>query len=178
MSVLLVSFPFFFFPFIFIFIFLKIFTVHSRRTIQLSLYTNIKRLLPLALCALIFSKHHAEEWFKACKQDSVELRGKQGKAVVARSTGVPVEHQAEAQIPFTQDNFLDALVQFIVATDQVLIFLKGFILFYLANFFRPSELWRGQSFTACAFSFALSCAMQTFLIGLLCRSAYWTIFLR
>jgi hypothetical protein len=129
------------------------------------------------LCTHLF-KHHAEEWFKACKQDSVELRGKQGKAVVERFTGVPVEHQAEAQIPFTHDNFLNALVQFIVATDQVLIFLKGFILFYLANFFRPSELWRGQSFAACAFSFALSCARQTFLIGLLCRSAYWTIFQR
>ena len=63
------------------------------------------------------------------------MRGKQGKAVVARSTGVPVEHQAEAQIPFSQDNFLDALVQFIVATDQVFIFLEDFILFYFANSF-------------------------------------------
>jgi hypothetical protein len=47
---------------------------------------------------------------------------------VARSTGVPVEHQAEAQIPFSQDNFLDALVQFIVATDQVFIYFGGFYL--------------------------------------------------
>jgi hypothetical protein len=28
-----------------------------------------------------------------------------------------VDHQAEARVPFTQENFLDGLVQFVVATD-------------------------------------------------------------
>ena len=49
------------------------------------------------------------------------MRGKEGEEALARVTGVPVDHQAEAQVPFTQDNFI-VLVQFIVATDQVFIF--------------------------------------------------------
>jgi hypothetical protein len=80
-------------------------------------------------------KCHAEEWVKACQQDNVVLRGEQGKAAVAKVSGVLVGHQAEARIPFTQDNFIDALVQFIVATDQVFIHFLGFIDLFFANLF-------------------------------------------
>lgn len=65
---------------------------------------------------------HAEEWVQACREKNIDLRGKEGEEALAKVTGVPVDRQAEAQVPFTQDNFLDALVQFIVATDQVLFF--------------------------------------------------------
>ena len=44
---------------------------------------------------------------------------------MARFTGVPAEHLAEAHTPFTPDNFLEGLVQFIVATDQLF-----FLLFF------------------------------------------------
>jgi hypothetical protein len=64
-------------------------------------------------------KHHAEEWVKECQSLKIQLRGKEGEAAMARVTGVHVEHQAKARIPFTQDNFLDGLVRFIVVTDQV-----------------------------------------------------------
>jgi hypothetical protein len=50
-----------------------------------------------------------EEWVKECQKLKIELRGKEGKEAIARFTGVPVECQAEARIPFTQDNFLDSL---------------------------------------------------------------------
>ena len=73
-------------------------------------------------------KHHAEEWVKECQRLKIVLRGKEGEEALARVTGHPVEHQAVARTPFTQDNFLDALVQFIVATDQV---------FFLFSFFFP-----------------------------------------
>ncbi|KAH8978653.1 hypothetical protein EDB86DRAFT_2992024 [Lactarius hatsudake] len=68
--------------------------------------------------------HHAEKWVAECQRLKIELRGKEGKEAVARVTGVPVERQAECCTPFTQDDFLDGLVQFIAATDQV------FYLFY------------------------------------------------
>ena len=38
---------------------------------------------------------------------------------LAQVTGRSVDHQAVAQVPFTQENFLDAIVKFIIATDQV-----------------------------------------------------------
>jgi hypothetical protein len=73
-----------------------------------------------------------EAWVAECPKLKIDLRGKEGKEATARLTGVSVEHQAEARTPFTQDNFLDSLVQFIVATDQVLFFSLFFSLF---NFF-------------------------------------------
>jgi hypothetical protein len=73
-----------------------------------------------------------EAWVAECQKLKIDLRGKEGKEAIARLTGVSVEHQAEARTPFTQDNFLDSLVQFIVATDQVLFFSLFFSLF---NFF-------------------------------------------
>ena len=73
-------------------------------------------------------KHHPEEWVKECQRLNINMRGKEGEEAMARFTGIPVEHQAERRTPFTQDNFLDSLVQFIVATDQVF-FVFHFFLF-------------------------------------------------
>jgi hypothetical protein len=75
---------------------------------------------------------HAERWVQECQEKHVELRGKEGREALARATGRPVDHQAEAWVPFTQDNFLDGLVRFIVATDQV--FFTSFFLSF-SNFF-------------------------------------------
>ena len=63
------------------------------------------------------------------------MRGKEGREAMARLTGVPVEHQAEARVPFTPDNFLDGLVQFIVATDQVFSFFFFFPIILFLIFF-------------------------------------------
>jgi hypothetical protein len=81
-------------------------------------------------------KHHAEEWVKECQKLGIKLRGKEGEEAVAMVTGQPLERQAEARTPYTQDNFLDALVQFIVATDQVFIFFYYFfgVFPHLINF--------------------------------------------
>ena len=75
---------------------------------------------------------HAEEWVQACREKNIDLRGKEGEEALAKVTGVPVDHQAEVWVPFTQDNFLDGLVQFIVATDQVLFF---FLFFFVLTVF-------------------------------------------
>jgi hypothetical protein len=75
---------------------------------------------------------HAQEWVEACQEKNIALRGKEGEEALAKVSGVPVNRQAEARVPFTQDNFLDALVQFIVGTDQV---------FFLFLFFFWSEMF-------------------------------------
>jgi hypothetical protein len=76
---------------------------------------------------------HAEEWVRECQKQNIPLRGKEGEEALAKVTGVSVDRQAEARVPFTQDNFLDALVQFVVATDQVFFFF--FLLFLFLKFF-------------------------------------------
>jgi hypothetical protein len=74
-------------------------------------------------------------WVAECQRLKIVLRGKEGEEAVARVTGVPVERQAERRTPFTQDNFLDGLVQFIAATDQVFYFFY-FIFPHLIFFFK------------------------------------------
>ena len=128
MHILLVSFFFFFFH-----IFADNFHRNLCKTnpaIKLHSYSGSTASVPLRAHLLA---HHAEEWVQACWEKNIDLRGKEGEEALARVTGVPVDRQAEAQVPFTQDNFLDALVQFIVATDQVSFFFP--FLFVLTVFF-------------------------------------------
>ena len=80
---------------------------------------------------------HAQEWVEACQEQNIGLRGKEGEEALARVSGVSVNCQAEVQAPFTQDNFLDALVQFIVGTDQV--FFAFSLLFICSEIFLGYE---------------------------------------
>jgi len=65
------------------------------------------------------SKNHLEEWVGECIKLKIKPKGKEGEEAYAKVMGLPVQHQAKACIPFSQDSFLDGLVQFIVATNQV-----------------------------------------------------------
>jgi hypothetical protein len=75
-------------------------------------------------------RHHAEDWVQKCQHLKIQLRGREGREALAMFTGIPVEQQVEERRPFSQENFLGALIQFIVATDQV--FFSFFILFYFS----------------------------------------------
>lgn len=82
-------------------------------------------------------KNHLEEWVGECQRLNIDLKGKEGGEAFAKFTGLPVQHQAKARTPFSQDAFLNALVQLIIATNQVY-----FILFYFSPhimylFFQP-----------------------------------------
>jgi len=86
------------------------------------------------------SKNHLQEWVTECQRLKIDLRGKEGEEAFAKFTGLPIQHQTEACIPpFSQGSFLDALVQFIVGTNQVFFFLSFFKCFSSFNliFFRP-----------------------------------------
>ncbi len=59
-----------------------------------------------------------QEWVSECQKLGIVLKGKEGEEAFAQFTGLPVQRQAEARIPFSQVTFLDGLVQFIVGTNQ------------------------------------------------------------
>lgn len=98
----------------------------DNRTLKVHRYSETTASGPLRAHLL---SRHAEEWVKECQQKKIALRGKEGEEALAKVTGVPVDRQAQARVPFTQENFLDGLVQFIVATDQVFFFFFFFFLF-------------------------------------------------
>lgn len=69
-------------------------------------------------------KCHLEVWVQGCQKKGLQLKGKEGEEALARFTGLPLQHQTQARVPFSQEAFRDALVKFTVATDQVSFFLK------------------------------------------------------
>ena len=77
--------------------------------------------------------NHLEEWVGKCQSANIVLKGKEGEQALAKFTGLPVQHKAKACVPFTQEAFLDGLVQFTVATNQV--FFVFLIYFFKSDFF-------------------------------------------
>jgi hypothetical protein len=64
---------------------------------------------------------------------------------LAKFTGLPLQYQAKAHAPFSQEAFLDGLVRFTVATNQV------FLFFLFANlmkllFFQPIRIVDREEF--------------------------------
>jgi hypothetical protein len=69
---------------------------------------------------------HLGEWISECDKLGITITGKQAGQAVAKYKGLSVEQQTKARMPFSKDNFLDAVVDFIVVTNQVFIFISVF----------------------------------------------------
>ena len=74
-------------------------------------------------------KSHMNEWVSECKKLNIVSRGKEGKKAITMVLGLPVQHLAEGCVPFNQQSFTNALVQFIVATNQVFYLLILILIF-------------------------------------------------
>ena len=113
--------------------------------------------------------NHLDEWVGKCQSRDVVLKGKEGEEALEKFTGLPLQRQAQACVPFSQEAFLDGLVDFTVATNQVFSFLFVFTNL-ISLFFSLLELWTERSFETSVFCSALSCGMWIFHIELLCKS--------
>jgi hypothetical protein len=90
--------------FFFFFFFFHIFADHFHRELQKEKAIKVHRYSKTTASGTLRNhllSHHAEEWVKDCQQKKIALRGKEGGEALAKVTGVPVDHQAEAQVPFT-----------------------------------------------------------------------------
>ena len=114
--------------------------------------------------------NHPDEWVSKCQSLNIVLKGKEGEEALAKFTGLPLQHQAKARVPFSQEAFLDGLVDFTVATNQVFFFFFFFCANLMRLFFSLLELWTEKSFDTSVFCSVLSCGMWIFHIGPLCIS--------
>ncbi len=76
-------------------------------------------------------KNHVDEWVSGCKELNIVPRGKEGEEAMAKVMGLPVQHLAEARELFSQQAFINALVQFIVAPNQVFHFIYFFSYYFI-----------------------------------------------
>ena len=58
-------------------------------------------------------------WIAECKRLGIEIKAKEAVETIAAYQGVTSNHQALPRPQFTQERFIDAIAEFIVATDQV-----------------------------------------------------------
>ncbi len=64
-------------------------------------------------------KNHVQDWAEECKEQGISIKAKDAIEAIAASQGVRPNSEAPPRPKFTQSNFLDALAEFIVSTDQV-----------------------------------------------------------
>jgi large-conductance mechanosensitive channel len=78
---------------------------------------------------------HLGEWIEECEKLDITITGKQAQEAIAKYKGVSIQQQTEARMPFSKNNFLDAIANFIVVTNQVFLFIYSFSKFLASNLF-------------------------------------------
>ena len=95
---------------------------------------------------------HPKEWASECERLQLKIRAKDALEAIAKFQGTTAESQTEQRPRFTQESFINALVEFIVASDQVYlyIFYSIFILLIMLTY-SLSVLWRLRNLEAFSF---------------------------
>jgi hypothetical protein len=65
------------------------------------------------------SETHIDKWIAECKRLGIQITAKEAVETIAAYQGVAPNHQASSRPQFTQERFIDAIAEFIIATDQV-----------------------------------------------------------
>lgn len=96
--------------------------------------------------------YHIENWIAECERLKLTIRAKGALEAIAAFQGTQLEPQVQQRPQFTPEHFMDALAEFIIATDQVYF---NFILFFafLPIIYSLSVLWTLRSLETFCFCF-------------------------
>jgi hypothetical protein len=76
--------------------------------------------------------YHIQDWISECERLQIRITAKDALAAIATFQGTQGQTQTQQRLKFTQERFINALAEFIVAKDQVfLIFLLIFLFIIL-----------------------------------------------
>ena len=71
--------------------------------------------------------HHIQDWISECERLQIRVTAKDALAAIATFQGTQAQTQTQQRSKFTQEHFIDAIAEFIIANDQV--FLIFFLIF-------------------------------------------------
>ena len=77
---------------------------------------------------------HLEEWVAECQRLNLGIRGKAAQGSIAALHGVRPQSQDQSRPQFSPQQFVNALVEFIVANDLVCFYLFTYYLIILKLF--------------------------------------------
>ena len=84
------------------------------------------------LCKHLYTTH-LKDWLDGCRELGISIKAKDAVEAIAASQGVRPGSEAPPRPKFTQSNFLNALAEFIVATDQVCLKTFDFLFYFILN---------------------------------------------
>ena len=67
----------------------------------------------------LLSKTHIDAWIAECKKLNIQITAQIAIEAIAAHQGVAPDHQALPRLQYTQERFIDAIAEFIVAEDLV-----------------------------------------------------------
>jgi hypothetical protein len=116
---------------------------------------------------------HIEDWLAGCEKHNLAITAKEALEAIAAFKGTQPESQAQQRPHFTPEAFVDALAEFIVATDQVYLkLLFYFILLTLIFIYSLLLSWNLRSLEISCFSLEAFFKTRIFLIALQCELAF------
>ena len=77
--------------------------------------------------------YHIEDWLSKCERLQIRITAKDALAAIAAFQGTRTESQTQQSPKFTQERFVNALAEFIVATDQVYSYFFSVLFFCLTS---------------------------------------------
>ncbi len=89
---------------------------------------------------------HINEWTAECRRHGISITAKKAVEAIAAHQGIMPDTQAQPRPQFIPTRFIDALAEFIIATDQVsLFFFFGFLFLLMTFIYSLSVLWTLKS---------------------------------
>jgi hypothetical protein len=116
---------------------------------------------------------HIEDWLAGCEKHKLAITAKEALEAIAAFKGTQPESQAQQRPHFTPEAFVDALAEFIVATDQVYLkLLFYFILLTLILIYSLLLSWNPRSSETFYFCLEAPFKRKTFPIALQCELTF------
>ena len=94
----------------------------------------------------LLHKDHIDMWIAECKRLGIHITAKKAVEVITAHQGVTPNHQALLRLQFTSEHFIDALAEFIVATDQVLFIFIFIFIFTNHIYLQPISIVDSKEF--------------------------------
>ena len=78
-----------------------------------------KTTLTTTLRKHLCSEAHIDRWIAECERLGIQITAKEAVETIAAYQGVAPDYQTSSRPQFTQERFVDAIAEFIIASDQV-----------------------------------------------------------
>jgi hypothetical protein len=118
---------------------------------------------------------HIKEWTNELTKRNITVKAKAGLKALADYQGKPLDSQAPPRPSYSPELFVDTIVDFVVATDQVFLYFHFY--FYCTKYFISSllALWITRNFVHSVFYLKKILRRKIYLIVQQLEQELWSV---